>query len=448
MIFKTRLFLLAAFLLFLLLVSLPGVVFASGIHNAVEKGDLKKVRELVERDPALINQWHEYQTPLHKAAEDGNIEIAKFLISQGADLDAVPNGYGINLEQIKTPLLIAVQKDNKDMVSLLIKNKANAYIKYGGLSWALHHAKSKEVAKMLIENGAKINSKDYYKNTPLNKAAEKGHLEVVKLLISRGAYIDNKNSQGFTPLHIAAYQGYTEIAEILIRKGANIRELNKLKQTPLHLSKALEISQLLINAGADINLKDSEGNIPLYHAVKNEKFEIVKLLVLKGSRINESNIGGVTPLHVSLRPNEKRMTKFLLSNGANANAKDYYGQTPLHYAVEHSSIIGSDYYVKLLVENGADVNAMDNNSNTPLDRAINTYNKDAALISYLLSKGANINYAKIHRLIVNKEWRMLLFLTIHSPILLAIFLLPLILVCLTIMVILFKRKRANKDLGK
>ncbi|PWF94171.1 Ankyrin repeat protein [Spiroplasma poulsonii] len=60
------------------------------------------------------------------------------------------------------------------------------------------------MVKLLIENGAEINHKNQFGNTPLILASQNGHTEIVKLLIENGAKINHKNQFGNTPLILAS----------------------------------------------------------------------------------------------------------------------------------------------------------------------------------------------------------------------------------------------------
>ena len=85
-----------------------------------------------------------------------------------------------------------------------------------------------------------------YKQISLHKAAEKGDIETVKLLIQKGAEINLKNKDGWVYFKI-------------IKNYINI-----IKQTPLHIAVYnghIEIVKLLIEKGCDINLKDNEGRV-------------------------------------------------------------------------------------------------------------------------------------------------------------------------------------------
>ena len=77
------------------------------------------------------------------------------------------------------------------------------------------------VVKLLLQNGAEIESKDNYKAwTPLSLAARLGHKAVVKLLLQNGAEVESKDNNGRTPLSIAAENGQEAMVELLLQNGA------------------------------------------------------------------------------------------------------------------------------------------------------------------------------------------------------------------------------------
>lgn len=69
--------------------------------------------------------------------------------------------------------------------------------------------------------------------SPLHYAATRGHLEVIQLLLDFGWNINNVNDLLETPLHLAAYNGHVPIAECLLDRGANVNALNNEDETPL-----------------------------------------------------------------------------------------------------------------------------------------------------------------------------------------------------------------------
>ena len=151
-------------------------------------------------------------------------------------------------------LLDAASEGDIEAVKQQLAAGANANAQYNTGWTALHGAGGvlghKEIAELLIQNGADVNAKAYFEKTPLHEAAQFGHKEVVELLIANGADVNAKNQWGETPLHDAASRGLKKIIELLIAKGANVNAKEEDGDTPLDKAKYKpEISDLLRKHG-------------------------------------------------------------------------------------------------------------------------------------------------------------------------------------------------------
>ncbi|MCG8340757.1 MAG: ankyrin repeat domain-containing protein, partial [Cytophagales bacterium] len=163
------------------------------------------------------------RTPLHWAAEEGNVEVVKALLEKTVKI-SVKDGAG------DTPLDLAERKDYQDIVELLRGADADG-------NTPLHHAADKgdkDAAEELIAQGAKVNAKNNNGETALHKAAEKGNQEVVDLLIEKGADVNATDSNGETALQKAAAGGHQEVVDALIAAGADVNAKDNNGETALH----------------------------------------------------------------------------------------------------------------------------------------------------------------------------------------------------------------------
>lgn len=148
-------------------------------------------------------------------------------------------------------------------------------------------------ATVLIKSGADVNIQDNSKNNPFLYAGAEGHLEILRLTIQAGADPAITNRYGGTALIPAAEHGHVEVvAELLTKTKVNVNHINDLGWTALLEAIILndgdidqqQTVQLLIDHGADVNIKDKNGVSPLEHARKNGFNEIVTILLKAGAK--------------------------------------------------------------------------------------------------------------------------------------------------------------------
>lgn len=137
------------------------------------------------------------------------------------------------------------------------------------------------------------------------------------------------------------------------------------------LFRALESSDhenltALVDAGADLTARNSEGMTPLQLAADNRSDDAVKTLIRLGADINAaSTTEKMTALHYAAKNSDTDTLKVLIAARANLNLKDIKGLTPLHHAASE----GDDDNVDLLIAAGADVLAKDNMGRTAAKHA-------------------------------------------------------------------------------
>ncbi|MHC4604941.1 MAG: ankyrin repeat domain-containing protein [Planctomycetota bacterium] len=260
---------------------------------------------------------------LHQAVRSGDIEIIRWFIANGADVNEKNYWPG------ETVLHVAAYEGRKDIAEVLIASGANVNAKSrqrtmgtkvtAGDRTPLHHAAArghKDVAELLIAKGANVNAKDLQRpgNMPLHNAIHRHYADVVELLVSKGADVNAPNDEGDTPLHLAAFGGCRDIAEMLIAAGAQVNPVDQSGWTPLHKTTYnghTDIAELLLAKGANRYTKNKRGRIALDYARVAGFRDIVKLL---GGDVNAQGFGDRSPYSVIITE-QKAVKEFLRSCG-------------------------------------------------------------------------------------------------------------------------------------
>lgn len=136
--------------------------------------------------------------------------------------------------------------------------------------------------RRLIKNGASVNVTDAERRSPMMFAAFNGHTAVVEYFLDAGAQIDSKDSSGRTALMYASSGDFAGTVELLLERGAKVNVRGTLEGfTPLMTAAAeglVDVVQVLLDAGADPDLTDKDGDTALKFARQNGHAEVVALL--------------------------------------------------------------------------------------------------------------------------------------------------------------------------
>ena len=267
-----------------------------------------------------------------------------------------------------------------------------ATLTFTGCTPSLHKAVREGDAdrvRKLLDAGADVNGRNSSKAvkllrggtplqwTSLHYAAYYGHLEIAEILISRGADLDADDPYYSTPLYLAVEEGHPEVVEFLISKGAKVNvKSSSSGYTPLHRAAWGPVALMLLEKGAKVNARDNDGKTALDQATWSDKGGTAALLRKHGGE--HGTIDGAA------YGGDIEAVKGFLANGVEVNVKggSIMG-TPLHYAAQ----AGHLDIVELLLAKGAEVNVTIQveggvfNGKTPMDRAHSfNHTKIAALL--------------------------------------------------------------------
>ena len=154
-------------------------------------------------------------TALHYAAQNGSLDIIKFLVEHGADISAQ------DYEQSRSVIHFAAE--NGDI----------------------------ECIKYLTEHEADLLDKDANGATAFHYAVRANNLEAVKFFVTKKLDYTAKDNRGWSAMHYAACGGALDVMKYLIAKGLNINELNDRRRTPLFFARQhRELREYMLSKGA------------------------------------------------------------------------------------------------------------------------------------------------------------------------------------------------------
>lgn len=262
--------------------------------QAVEAGDVARVRALVDEQPALVRAVSDGATPIAIAAALVEVDMVELFIARGADVN---------------------RPAERDLMTGL---------HYVASGWEKPERR-RAVVRLLAEAGADVNARARWGDAPLSVAASCASTGVAAELIRRGARVNAKNDRGNTPLHTVAMvdeRGFArsvEFSRVLLGAGANVHAIGVANVTPLHLAAGAgngPVTALLVRSGAGLNVADADGETPLHHAARKGTMDSLKVLVESGADINPRTKEGKTPLGLADKRGDEKAKRYLEAHGA------------------------------------------------------------------------------------------------------------------------------------
>ena len=231
---------------------------------------------------------------LHRAAEEGRLDVIEALLRWGADVEERDSDGGW------TPLMLAA---GAPVVEALLRAGADVHatmapeweLQYQALHWQAYAGDAAAV-EALLRAGADVHAPDCYGRQPLHHATHRKDCDaaVVEALVRAGADVRALDEDRQQPLHHAAKYGNAPAVEALLRAGADARAADVDGNTPLHLAAmAPECDdrdaspaaiEALLRAGADVEALDEDGKTPLFHAANHGEPAAITALLRAGAR--------------------------------------------------------------------------------------------------------------------------------------------------------------------
>ncbi|KAK1463914.1 hypothetical protein CMEL01_12675 [Colletotrichum melonis] len=336
----------------------PGILYKQSmrttkdLHDAIDRGDeAAVVKLLLQRIDPNAPRFGSKLCPLRRALNRQIPSLVTFIAIAGADLET-------RGDEGDTILITAIKYGySEKVVSLLCELGAdvNAVDTLGcsPVHYAAMSAKDDDTLEVLIRAGGEVDRRDLGTRTPLIAAVQNYRFNAIEKFLEYGADLEARLQNGRTALHVAISMRSSPMTEFLSDQGAYLdRRVNEHTALTYAISTACpDIAEVLIGAGADVNLPSSKGNFPLLAAASAGDLRTMKLLLSRGANFDATGSEGYLPMHMAAHKNRVEVLQLLFKAGSQIDPTTEHGETPLTIAMH----LGCFEAAQFLIEVGAEV---------------------------------------------------------------------------------------------
>ena len=341
----------------------------TALSQAVSRDDKRSVQNIIRAGANVNARDVVGRTAFMNAVHQGHMSVIDTLLNSNIDLD-------VQDKKGHTAFSLVTYMDSIELVDKLLP--------YAGLPLPeVPYARPHDAARQ----------------TQLILGAAAGQsFEAMRFLLDNGVHPDMANLSGVTALMLVVYRKNAKLMDLLLRYGANPNAQTQLGQGALHI--AVDLAYLhgieaLLQAGVDINKADKmQGYTPLIMAARQSAPQTMQVLLKAGAKVNIRDRWHKTALVYAVEHNNALMVKMLLQYGADPNLKTReWGHTPLMIAAWKGY---NEKILQRLLIAGAQVNERSLfDGTTALMLAAKRGNK--AFVRLLLLAGANPNTTNTKR---------------------------------------------------
>ena len=324
------------------------------LHTAVHTNNIDEVQKLLQRDGTDVDRRDAHgNTALHLVRDK---TVASLLIDACADPNLqnehgdtpLHSWQGINLEHFVAD---SVPGCTLDIISLLLDagaspniqnnhgyNSLHSLFVYGGIAGLNMDAHvMNDFISLFLQFNADVNMADFEGCTPLHHAVKEPHVLNAETLITSGSLVNARDYRGMTPLQHIYHSDNTELALVLLNHEADINAQDldgrSTLSTAVEVGNAVMVQLLLQDSRVCVNLADKNKVTPLHLAAAFKHVELTELLIQASADLNAHDTLNATPLHYAAYGGTPEIVTLLLEAGADDKVTDNSGWFAVQYAL-------------------------------------------------------------------------------------------------------------------